>query len=153
MTHKLYIAAVEPALDGGWGVFFPDLPGCTSGGDTLEEATANAREALALHVKGLIEDGESLPEPRGAADIAADDPDAGAPGVILIALAAPADAVEPPPERINVSIHPRLLGRIDTHARAAGMTRSAFLALAARQALEQAQNAKSPPPPERQGAV
>ena len=44
-------------------VFFPDFDGCVSGGNTVEEAIKNAREALSLHVFGMEEDGEELPDP------------------------------------------------------------------------------------------
>lgn len=49
-----------------FGVLFPDLPGCTSMGDTVQEATRNAAEALALRVEGMTEDGEPIPEPSAA---------------------------------------------------------------------------------------
>lgn len=50
----------EPADEGGYHVYAPDLPGLHTQGDTLEQATDNAREALALYVDGLREDGRSL---------------------------------------------------------------------------------------------
>jgi len=46
-----------------FGVVFPDLSGCTSMGDTAQEAAANAAEALALHIEGMIEEGETIPVP------------------------------------------------------------------------------------------
>ena len=49
-----------PQQEGRYHVYAPDLPGLHTQGDTLEEATANAREALALYVEGLREDGLSL---------------------------------------------------------------------------------------------
>ena len=45
------------------GVVFPELPGCVSVGDTVEEATAMAHEALALHLEGTLSDGDPLPPP------------------------------------------------------------------------------------------
>ena len=50
----------EPQQDGGYHVYAPELPGLHTQGDTLEEATENAREALELYVEGLREDGRSL---------------------------------------------------------------------------------------------
>ncbi|MSO77819.1 MAG: hypothetical protein EXQ87_13075, partial [Alphaproteobacteria bacterium] len=58
-----YPAIVERALSGGYGVFFPDLPGCVSAGANEQEAAEGAEEALALHLAGLIEDGDPLPKP------------------------------------------------------------------------------------------
>jgi predicted RNase H-like HicB family nuclease len=49
-----------PQDEGGYHVYAPDLPGLHTQGDTLEEATANAQEALDLYVEGLREDGLSL---------------------------------------------------------------------------------------------
>jgi len=50
----------EPQDEGGYHVYAPELPGLHTQGDSLEEATENAREALALYVDGLREDGRSL---------------------------------------------------------------------------------------------
>lgn len=50
----------EPQEEGGYHVYAPELPGLHTEGDSLEEATENAREALALYVEGLREDGRSL---------------------------------------------------------------------------------------------
>ena len=46
-----------------YGVVVPDLSGCFSAGDTLDEALTNAREAILLHLEGLLDDGLSLPKP------------------------------------------------------------------------------------------
>ena len=50
----------EPQEDGGYHVYAPDLPGLHTQGDTLDEATNNAREALSLYVEGLREEGLTL---------------------------------------------------------------------------------------------
>jgi len=50
----------EPQDEGGYHVYAPDLPGLHTQGDTLDAATDNASEALALYVEGLREDGRSL---------------------------------------------------------------------------------------------
>ncbi len=55
-----YPAIIEKG-DDGYGVFFPDLPGCVSFGNTQSEAFINAEEALALHIEGMIEDGLEFP--------------------------------------------------------------------------------------------
>ena len=58
-----YTILLHPDVEqGGYWVTVPALPGCVSQGDTLEEAIANAREAIRLHIAGMIEDGESVPE-------------------------------------------------------------------------------------------
>ncbi len=50
----------EPQQEGGYHVYAPELPGLHTQGETLEEATDSAREALELYVEGLREDGRSL---------------------------------------------------------------------------------------------
>jgi len=58
-----YIAVFETDHKGGFSVFFPDLPGCVTASDTLEEALKMASEALQFHIDGLREDVKSLPKP------------------------------------------------------------------------------------------
>ena len=48
--------------DGGYTVRVPALPGCNTQGDTIEEATANAREAISVYIADLVESGEAIPE-------------------------------------------------------------------------------------------
>lgn len=50
----------EPQVEGGYHAYAPELPGLHTQGDSLEDAAANAEEALALYVEGLREDGRSL---------------------------------------------------------------------------------------------
>jgi predicted RNase H-like HicB family nuclease len=52
--------AFEPQVEGGYHAYAPELPGLHTQGDSLEDATANAEEALALYVEGLREEGRSL---------------------------------------------------------------------------------------------
>ena len=56
----------------GYGVSFPDYPGCVSVGDTVDDAIRHGSEVLAFHVEGLAEDGEAIPEPRTIEAIKAD---------------------------------------------------------------------------------
>lgn len=58
----LYPIAIEPGDDSrAFGVVVPDIPGCFSAGDTLDEAIANAREAIDFHLDGLAEDNAEIP--------------------------------------------------------------------------------------------
>ena len=71
MTH--YVAIIEDAgPDHAVGVWFPDLPGCTSAGDDIDEALRNAPEALELFAEGVKEGGQSLPRPRTLTELRAD---------------------------------------------------------------------------------
>lgn len=66
---KDYVAIFEPATDGTWGAYVPDLPGCTSAGKTRDEAAHNIREAIAGHIELLRETGQPVPAPVSAAEI------------------------------------------------------------------------------------
>lgn len=57
----------------GVSVEFPDLPGCLTCGDTEEEALKNAKEALALHLYGMEQDGDPIPEPSKIKDLKSDE--------------------------------------------------------------------------------
>ena len=62
MRRLTYLAVFEPSGN-GYSVFFPDIPGCISCGDTFEEAQTQAAEALGLHIYGMEKDGEEIPLP------------------------------------------------------------------------------------------
>jgi len=63
MSH--YVAVVEDAgPDKAVGIWLPDLPGCFSAGDDVDEALRNAAEALTLYAEALAEDGRALPPAR-----------------------------------------------------------------------------------------
>jgi predicted RNase H-like HicB family nuclease len=64
-----YVALIHKDHDSDYGVSFPDLPGCVTAGSTRDEAIAMAKEALTLHIEGLLEDGEDVPAPRPAEQI------------------------------------------------------------------------------------
>jgi predicted RNase H-like HicB family nuclease len=67
-----YIALIHKDADSDYGVSFPDLPGLVSAGKNLDDAQAMAEEALALHIEGLVEDGETIPEASSLEAIMAD---------------------------------------------------------------------------------
>ncbi len=70
MTH--YVAIVEEEEGKAIGVWFPDLPGCLSAGDTLDEAMLNAAEALELWAAAMIEIGQKIPAARSLTELKAD---------------------------------------------------------------------------------
>ncbi|BDI05069.1 type II toxin-antitoxin system HicB family antitoxin [Sphaerotilus microaerophilus] len=115
-----------------YGVIVPDLPGCFSGGDTLDAALESAQEAIDLHAETLIEDGADLPERRPIAEHQANPDYAG--GVWAV-VEVPVEKYFGPAEKINITLPRVLLARIDDYARAHGASRSGFLAQAARQAM------------------
>ena len=71
MRH--YIAIVEDAgPNTAIGVWFPDLPGCVSAGDDIDEALRNAPEALELYLEQVEQDGRPVPKPRTLTELKAD---------------------------------------------------------------------------------
>ncbi|MGH7708782.1 MAG: type II toxin-antitoxin system HicB family antitoxin [Vulcanimicrobiaceae bacterium] len=66
---KDYVAILEPAADGTWGAYVPDLPGCTSGGSTRAEGARNIREAVERHIALLRETNQPVPAPISGAEI------------------------------------------------------------------------------------
>ena len=126
-----YVAFIHTDDFGGFGISFPDFPGCISDGDTVEMALNRGEAALAFHVEGLTEDRLSRPAPRSI-DVILSDPDladwrAGA-QIAYVPLILDRGS----PRRVNVSLDPGLLEAIDAEATRRGMTRSAFLSSAAR---------------------
>lgn len=63
MDMYIFPALFESGEEKGYCVTFPDLPGCITEGDTLEEAYKMAKEALELHLYGMEEDGDNIPKP------------------------------------------------------------------------------------------
>ena len=64
MNKITYLAVCEPDGENGFGVYFPDLPGCVTYGSDIDDARIKAKEALELHIYGMQEDGEDLPVPK-----------------------------------------------------------------------------------------
>jgi predicted RNase H-like HicB family nuclease len=127
----LYFPAIIERPGSEYCVFFPDLDGCTSAGDTVQEAALNAVEALRGHIALMLADGEPIPEPRSP-DAVRTDPDVHEVTRVLIPVELPRKAV-----RVNITIEQSLLGRIARAAAAAGFTRSGFLAEAARRMIRE----------------
>ena len=126
-----YIAVIHKENDSDFGVSFPDFPGCVTAGRTIDEARDMAGEALHGHAVLMEEDGMTLPPPGTLEDVLKDQDFAGAAAYFIVNLEAP--RLEP--VRFNASMDAQLLARIDRRAREIGMTRSGFLAEAARKEL------------------
>jgi predicted RNase H-like HicB family nuclease len=128
-----FLIAIEPATEStAWGVVVPDLPGCFSAGDTLEQAFDNAREAIDAHCELLAEDGRVIPAPRPLAEHQADPAMA---GWIWAMVDVPVERYFGPAEKINITVPARILSRIDDYARRHGESRSGFLVRAAQAAM------------------
>lgn len=121
------IALIHKDADSNVGISFPDFPGCVTAGRTLEEARALAAEALALHVDGMIEDGEPLPSPSSLDAVMAERENRDAIAFLVPLPARPSRAV-----RVNITLPEDVLAAIDRHAETHGMTRSGLIAAAAK---------------------
>ena len=124
MAMATYLGVVERG-EHGFGVFFPDVPGCVSAGDNLFEAMENGEQALEAHIELLMQDGEEIPE--ASCEVAVDD-DIEVASYFLARVELPGKTV-----RLNITIDEGLVARIDRVAR----NRSAFLAEAARDRLRE----------------
>jgi len=120
--------------DSAFGVQFPDVPGCFSAGETLEEASQNAVEALSSHIRMLEADGDAIPQPRSL-DAIVDDESLNEARADAILVSVPLVRDLGSTTRINVSLDLGLLQAIDDEARSRGQTRSAFIASAVRREL------------------
>ena len=128
-----FVIAIEPGTKTtAFGVVVPDLPGCFSAGDTLDEAIENAKEAIDLHCATVIEDGGDVPASLSLAEHQAN-PDFA--GWIWAVVEVPVERYFGPAEKVNITLPRLLLAKIDEYARAHGATRSGFLAEAARNAM------------------
>ena len=120
-----FIGLIHKDADSDFGVSFPDFPGAITAGKTLDEARAMAEEALTLHVEGLTEDGEVLPEPSTLEEVMSD-PDNRSGVAILVSV----KTEQPKAVRVNVTLPEDVLEQIDRYAEAHGFTRSGLLARA-----------------------
>jgi len=140
MPLQFYPALIDQAEgDGpteGYGVVFPDLPGCVSGGDSVQLAATNAAEALSLHIEGMVEDGLPIPSPSSP-DARLPEWLADVPGAIVARVLVP---VEMPGRaiRANITLDEGLLSRLDAAAAAEGTSRSGYIAQAVRERLRAA---------------
>jgi predicted RNase H-like HicB family nuclease len=71
MMNVNYTVIIEPADDGTFSVYVPDLCGCVSTGTTRDDAINSIREAIAGHVQTLRDLGEPVPPPRSQSQIVA----------------------------------------------------------------------------------
>ena len=116
-----YIAIVHKDRDSDFGVSFPDFPGCVSAGRTLDEAKDMAREALAGHIEAMRDTGQAVPDPSSLDEVMSD-PDFRDGLAFLVNVKQSCKIV-----RVSLTMTEQQLSEIDRHARARGMTRSAFL--------------------------
>ena len=124
MAFAVYPAIVERA-DNSFSVYFPDLPGCTSAGATIQEAALNAEEALSGHLQECVRDKDEVGAPSSFDDIERD-PEVDEVARILVRAELPGRS-----RRYNITLDEGLVAAIDR----VSSNRSGFLAAAARDRL------------------
>jgi len=130
-----YVVVVD-GKPGAYGMYVPDMPGCYSMGDTIADLLTNAQEALQLWAEDALASNAELPEPRSIdkirknPDVARDLADGGLLAVVPLVMETGR------PVKANLSLDAGLLAAIDDAAAARGLTRSAFIASAAREKIE-----------------
>lgn len=120
-----YPIAIEPGdKDTAFGVVVPDLPGCFSAGDDLEEAMENVKESISLWLENELDAGRCIPTPSPLEKLVSDSSYKGwVFAVVDIDISTLSDKVE----RINITLPSRALRRLDLLTKRAGETRSGYL--------------------------
>ena len=126
MTH--YVGVLDGSGD-VWGVRVPDIPGCVGGGATAEAAIADAAEALRDVIAHKRDGGFAAPRPSTLAEIVASGEISEHEVAVMIPLLVDSGRTV----RANISLDAALLDAIDSAAKERGLSRSAFLASAARE--------------------
>ncbi len=122
-----YPVAIELGNENqAYGVVAPDLPGCFSAGDSLDEALANAEEAIMTWIDVTLDAGERVPQPSSIDDLRARYADLA--DWVWAVVRVDAARLDDKIERVNITLPRRVLARLDAAARAAGETRSGYIA-------------------------
>ncbi len=116
-----------------YGVIVPDVAGCHSHGNTIEEALRNSKEAIYGHIELLLELGEEVNITASDIEKLATDPDYA--GAIWALVDIDLTKLDSKPERINISIPRFVLSKIDSYVEKRHETRSGFLSRAALSAI------------------
>ena len=133
MATSYYLGIIEKDADSAYGIWFPDMLGCFPAADEFDDLPRIAAGLLRQHVEALESNGRPVPPPRPMAELMADRNvrravRSGATTMLVPLLADPGRTV-----RVNVTVERGLLDQIDEAAETRGLTRSAFLAQAARE--------------------
>jgi predicted RNase H-like HicB family nuclease len=122
----IYPIAIEIGnTETAYGIVVPDLPGCFSAGDTMDEAMKNAGEAIYAWIEAALDAGEEIPKPSSLESIQQNpEYDGWAFGIIDVDAA----ALDSTPERVNIILPRRVLRLLDAKAKSNGESRSGFIA-------------------------
>ena len=122
-----YPIAIEPGDETqAFGLVVPDLPGCFSAGDTLDEALSNAEEAVVAWIDTMLDREEAIPQPSAIDSLRLTHPEFA--GWVWAVVSVDPARLDDKIERVNITLPRRVLARLDAAARAAGETRSGYIA-------------------------
>ncbi len=120
-----YPIVIHKDPDSDYGVTVPDLPGCFSAGDTLDDALNQAVEAIECHIEGLLIDGLPIPTPL---DIEAHQQNLDYQDGIWAIVEVDISKLSGKSKRVNITVPERLLNTMDQYAADHGKTRSGLIA-------------------------
>jgi predicted RNase H-like HicB family nuclease len=123
-----YPVVIHKDKDSDYGVTVPDLPGCFSAGESMEDALENAAEAILCHAEGMMMDGQPIPPPTSIENYRNDD--AYKDGIWAL-VTVDFSKISGKAKRVNITIPERLLAQVDNFARRKGETRSGLFLSAA----------------------
>ena len=133
-----FIGVVHKDPKSEFGVSFPDFPGCITAGKSIDEAKDMAHDALSLHIKGMLEDGEIIPAPSKLENIMEDPDFSDAAAILVVSVSED----KPRSVRLNITVPEDMLRKIDFVAKKRGMSRSSFLVHAAQHAITSGENSQ-----------
>uniref|UniRef100_UPI003342DD80 type II toxin-antitoxin system HicB family antitoxin n=1 Tax=Castellaniella defragrans TaxID=75697 RepID=UPI003342DD80 len=122
-----YPVAIEPGNETqAWGAVVPDLPGCFSAADEgIDQAIEASKEAIELWIEAAMDSGQPIPSPGSISTHQANPEFAG--WIWAVVEIDPA-CMDETVERVNITLPRRILKRLDDRARAAGESRSGYIA-------------------------
>lgn len=120
-----YPIAIEIGDDKhAYGVVVPDLPGCFSAGDTLDEAFENAKEAISGWIELEMEEGHAIPQPSSISEISKQEDFK---GWLFGVVDVQPESLSDKAQRVNITLSARVLRRLDYLAKQSGDTRSGYI--------------------------
>lgn len=120
-----YSIVLHKDSESDYSVTVPDLPGCFSAGNTIEEALSMAKEAIECHIEGMFMDGEAIPKSDPIEKHQMNPENAGGIwGIIEIDIS----QLSSKSKRVNITLPEYLLNTVDNYAKKHGETRSGLLA-------------------------
>ncbi len=123
-----YPVVVHKDANSDYGVTVPDLPGCFSAGETMDDALENVQEAIEYHIEGMLLDGEQIPSP---VNIEIHKKKIEYKNGIWALIKIDISKLSGKAKRINITFPENILNQVDMYAQSHGESRSGLLAQAA----------------------